>query len=81
MKINIPAQVILKCDRCGAEGKDGEGAFQYGGASGKMQIWSRDYMGNAGGITIDLELCSYCSCEFEKFLSNNKKTDGVGNGK
>lgn len=75
MKITVPSYTVVRCDRCEAESKQGEGIFKNGGAHGTMHVWSRSAMGDAGGITMDIDLCSDCAIDFEKFLKNkdNKK--------
>lgn len=64
-KENIPATIKYTCDRCKT---DNQKNFEYGGLNGKIHIWCRDMLGNAGGSTLEIDLCNNCSNDFNKFV-------------
>lgn len=69
----VPAKTILTCDRCNRSDVMSEGIFSNGGVhADKLQRWARGYDGSAGGISMDLDLCSDCANDFDKFLNEKE---------
>lgn len=69
----IPAQVVLICDRCGAESESADSPFYYGSLHIGAISKGRTMQGDAAGSNLSFDFCCECSKSFEQWRLSYSK--------
>lgn len=75
MSIKKVEYTEVKCNRCGAIGKQfAKGPFFSQGLHGTFEYWGRSFGGDVGGTNIRYDFCQDCTGEFHQWLKEGKQS-------